>query len=390
MHPDPDWRYRDPSALADDVQRFLDDEPVSVYRDPRTTRLRRWIGRHQKFSVAAILSFVFASAAVSIGIVAKLSFETAALREQDRIRFVAGRAPFENLLTLGVVQYLAKDRAQAAETYDNLIREAEKRVTSAFATETDIALLGRCYFCRGFVEMPGQLPAGQEASSEMSLIEKIVSTQQKRGLLTAVLDTLDQSHARNAEAWLDKAVSTFDSIEQPGKLIAREKTARLYSMIDRAAMRMQVGRYTEALMDFDRALILGESSLAAHYRWCRDVTRMAAEQEQSNLAWSRPPKAQDPKTMRLAEYLAQHEGVSDAAVYNAACVFSLASLDDHVTATERERRASKAVAYLTRITDHGYFKGPKQGHELRNDHDLDALRSRSDFQGVLSRAPPSP
>jgi hypothetical protein len=103
---------------------------------------------------------------------------------------------------------------------------------------------------------------------------------------------------------------------------------------------------------------------------------------------SRPSSALDPKTMRLATYLADYDGVSDAAVYNAACVFSVASLDHQATAAERDSRATRAVAYLSRITEHGYFRGKKQSDELQHDHDLDPLRSRSDFQSLCSNVRP--
>ena len=38
---------RSPQALADDIEHWLADEPVSVYRDPPITRLLRW-GRWHK------------------------------------------------------------------------------------------------------------------------------------------------------------------------------------------------------------------------------------------------------------------------------------------------------------------------------------------------------
>ncbi len=42
----PEDRYATPTELADDVERWLADEPVSVYRDPVLARLGRWSRRH--------------------------------------------------------------------------------------------------------------------------------------------------------------------------------------------------------------------------------------------------------------------------------------------------------------------------------------------------------
>ena len=48
----PSDRYADARALADDVEHWLADEPVSVYREPWTERAARWAKRH-KAPVAA-------------------------------------------------------------------------------------------------------------------------------------------------------------------------------------------------------------------------------------------------------------------------------------------------------------------------------------------------
>ncbi len=57
-------------------------------------------------------------------------------------------------------------------------------------------------------------------------------------------------------------------------------------------------------MDFDRALAMSKIAPDPLYAFLCNAARLAAEVEQSKPAWSRPPKAQDPKTMSQAEYLA--------------------------------------------------------------------------------------
>jgi serine/threonine-protein kinase len=53
----PENRYPTPIALADDVERWLADEPVSAWREPWTARARRWARRHRTgvTTAAAIL-----------------------------------------------------------------------------------------------------------------------------------------------------------------------------------------------------------------------------------------------------------------------------------------------------------------------------------------------
>ena len=46
-------RYATPQALVEDLERWLADEPVSVYREPLSQRAWRWVRRHQTLSTAA-------------------------------------------------------------------------------------------------------------------------------------------------------------------------------------------------------------------------------------------------------------------------------------------------------------------------------------------------
>jgi eukaryotic-like serine/threonine-protein kinase len=52
----PEDRYARAADLADDVERYLADEPVSVYRDPLLRRISRWARRNRVWASAAVLS----------------------------------------------------------------------------------------------------------------------------------------------------------------------------------------------------------------------------------------------------------------------------------------------------------------------------------------------
>jgi WD40 repeat protein/serine/threonine protein kinase len=62
----PEGRYASPRALADDLERWLADEAVAVYRDPLTTRLTRWGRRHRTAAVGIGVLLVTAVAALAI------------------------------------------------------------------------------------------------------------------------------------------------------------------------------------------------------------------------------------------------------------------------------------------------------------------------------------
>jgi serine/threonine-protein kinase len=63
-------RYGTARALADEVEHWLADEPVSAYREPWLSRLARWGRRHRPLVAAALALLVTAVAALAAGIVA--------------------------------------------------------------------------------------------------------------------------------------------------------------------------------------------------------------------------------------------------------------------------------------------------------------------------------
>ena len=52
----PEERYPSARALADEIEHWLADEPVSVYREPITVRLTRWGRRHRTLARASACS----------------------------------------------------------------------------------------------------------------------------------------------------------------------------------------------------------------------------------------------------------------------------------------------------------------------------------------------
>jgi serine/threonine protein kinase len=62
----PEDRYPSARALADDVERWLADEPVSARRDPLFTRAWRWVRKHRTLTTTAAAVAVVGLAALSV------------------------------------------------------------------------------------------------------------------------------------------------------------------------------------------------------------------------------------------------------------------------------------------------------------------------------------
>jgi serine/threonine protein kinase/tetratricopeptide (TPR) repeat protein len=54
-------RYATPGALADEIEKWLADEPVTAYREPWTRRARRWVKRHRVGVTSAAAALVVAA-----------------------------------------------------------------------------------------------------------------------------------------------------------------------------------------------------------------------------------------------------------------------------------------------------------------------------------------
>ncbi|WP_165234913.1 protein kinase domain-containing protein [Aquisphaera insulae] len=63
----PEDRYPTATALAEDLDRWLADEPVTAWREPWTTRTRRWASRHRTSLAAGSASLIVAAVALVVG-----------------------------------------------------------------------------------------------------------------------------------------------------------------------------------------------------------------------------------------------------------------------------------------------------------------------------------
>jgi serine/threonine protein kinase/tetratricopeptide (TPR) repeat protein len=64
----PEGRYASPTALADDIEHWLADEPVTAWREPFSRRARRWARRHRTAVAATMVALV--ASVVGLGTVA--------------------------------------------------------------------------------------------------------------------------------------------------------------------------------------------------------------------------------------------------------------------------------------------------------------------------------
>jgi serine/threonine protein kinase/Flp pilus assembly protein TadD len=86
MAKSPDERYESAAALADEVQRFLADEPVSAYPDPLSKQAARWARRNKTAVAAASVLVATSVLALSVGAVLVSRERDQARRQREQAR----------------------------------------------------------------------------------------------------------------------------------------------------------------------------------------------------------------------------------------------------------------------------------------------------------------
>jgi tRNA A-37 threonylcarbamoyl transferase component Bud32 len=127
----PEDRYPSAKALAQDVQRWLADEPVSAYREPVAERARRWGRRHRSLVTGGVVLLVAGVAGLSLGL-------WAVGKEQAATKEALGEAE-ENLEWALEAEGKAEGEAKKARR----LARAEKKQRKEAEKNEKVATMGR-------------------------------------------------------------------------------------------------------------------------------------------------------------------------------------------------------------------------------------------------------
>jgi tetratricopeptide (TPR) repeat protein len=246
LHKESSRRYASAAALADDLRRFLDGQPIQARPVGRMERLRKWAQRRP--AVAGLLTALFLVLAGSFAALSWLYLDA------DRQRQEALQA---------------KDDARAAEAK---AKQAEARATQA-ATQAREA------------EEQARKSAAQAAAINRFFIEDFLSQ---------ILPAKARSRTITLEEVLTRAASRLGEVfaGQP------ELEFQMRALVGRAYS--DLGRYTDALPHLERALHLGQEVFGAEH-----ARTLAAR---ANVAGVRERLRQEPSDIKeMRELLAKQE-----------------------------------------------------------------------------------
>jgi serine/threonine protein kinase len=87
----PEERYATALALAEDVEHWLADEPVSAYAEPAGARLRRWMRKRPRRVTAAVVLLLTAVVGLTVGTVL---LERSNREARENLEMVEGQANY--------------------------------------------------------------------------------------------------------------------------------------------------------------------------------------------------------------------------------------------------------------------------------------------------------
>jgi serine/threonine-protein kinase len=111
MARDPEGRYPTARALAEDVERWMADEPVSAWREPFLRRARRWARRNRSAVTGA-------AAALIAGVVGLSAILVVQTRAKAEIARALGRETAANAALAAANDELARSKAAVLARYD--------------------------------------------------------------------------------------------------------------------------------------------------------------------------------------------------------------------------------------------------------------------------------
>jgi serine/threonine-protein kinase len=233
----PDDRYPTPRALAEDVDRWMADEPVTAWRDPLPRRARRWARRNRTAvaTAAAAVLVALAGSATVLAVQTRAKWDLIAANALTRHERDLARQNFD-LARAAVDDYLTR------VGQNPLLKE---QGLHGLRQELLEAALG---YYRDFLRQRGDDPSVRsEAAAAHERVGNIL---------------IDLGRAGDAVAAYDQAVALFDPLVRSHPADPTMATAQVRLRAGRLHALSDGGWYPEAIIAFEGMKGVGEALLA--------------------------------------------------------------------------------------------------------------------------------
>jgi serine/threonine-protein kinase len=247
---DPENRYAAPRMLAEDVERWMADEPVAAWREPVVRRAGRWPRRHRTAATAAAVAL----AVGTVGLAAVLAVQTKA--KADLARSLA-RETSANTALVAANTELSRSKAGVQTRYDlavEAIRTFHTGVSKDFLLTQERFRALRDRLLGSAADFYARLAALLGRETDAGSRRALAASNFELASLTATVAKSDEALAMHRRVLAAREALA----EEPGAgAIASTEVGN--SLIEVGVLLVATGKTEEALAAFHRA----ESLLAA-------------------------------------------------------------------------------------------------------------------------------
>lgn len=247
MHRDPERRYQSAEALAEDIERFLQQRPILARKDDSFYILRRLMGRHK-----ALSAFITGSVALIIG---ALITTAIALNDSEQQRLVAEQqkgAVVQSVSFIASILHGANPlTAEPVRDVDELLVHAEQAFADSDSMTNEVrafiaANLGSIYSSRG---------DQQRAAIHVGQAQQIINQEPGLGLALETLELLAgaQLEARDYAESVDTIEAGLQRLREAPEAPPLT-TAKFLNF--NAAARLGLGEHQNAKGHFEQVLDL--------------------------------------------------------------------------------------------------------------------------------------
>jgi serine/threonine protein kinase len=231
-------RYASPRNVANDIERWLGDEPVSAYREPMRVRLSRWLRRHRPLVTGMAVLLVSTVVALSVGLVLLSQKQDEILQERNTARRAEARAKAINhflrhdILAVARPEWLGKD-VTVKKALDESARKIDRSFSEYPEVEADMRLtIGESYWWMGeYKEAEPQLRRALDLRTEhlgpnhrdtLTAVDRWAKLLQYQGKL-AEAEPLFRENLENRRRNLGpEDVDTLTSLDSLGHLLLEQ------------------------------------------------------------------------------------------------------------------------------------------------------------------------
>jgi serine/threonine protein kinase/tetratricopeptide (TPR) repeat protein len=275
----PEDRYPSASALADEIEHWLADEPVSAYHEPPLVRLARWSRRHRTLtaSLGALLITAVVALSISTVLIGREQARKEAQRRLAELNFARARAAVDQMLT-EVAEVELADVPQMQPVRRRLLEKARAFYVDFLKQDAGSSVrleAGRAHIRLGEIaELLGDHPGAERAYRQGSGLLQVLAAESptradpQRDLARGEYDLgvlfKKANRFRESERFLRLAVARREQLaaahpDDPGD---RQSLADGHYQLGALAARLR-GRHAQEEADYRAALRIQEVNIAA-------------------------------------------------------------------------------------------------------------------------------